>query len=111
MECDVTVKLLKKYVDNLLTTVRNLPVGSRYNGNKITASSESIKEDMEAGLTQEEITMIVLKEIANIVTPFSEFTAEVSMGSQKPVPCLDSQLWYDETQEQTPWFKLVWLVT
>ena len=56
-------------------------------------------------MTQEVITTEVLKQIANKVLPFLEFTSELSEGEGKPVTCLDSMLWFGKLRDQKPWFR------
>ena len=100
----VEVFLLRKYVDDILIATGCLPLGSRLTGSAITAKEEDMMEDEEGGVSKEQVTMNCLREMANSVIPWLEFTSEVSEGEQRPVPCLDSQLWVGRPEEQEPWF-------
>ena len=90
------VKLLKKYVDDVLIICVNLRLGSRYNKDQdnIVWSEEYEQEDIREGVSRSKNTIRVLREVADSVMGFLQFTAEVSEGREQPVPCLDTQLWY-----------------
>ena len=96
--------LIKKYMDDILVIVSNLPIGTRYTDGKLNHSKEGETQDKEKNRTASEVTMDVLKQIANDIIPFLEFTTEVSNGEEEPVPCLDSQLWFGTLNRQAPWF-------
>ena len=98
----MTTWLLKKYVDDILVITTNLKIGTRYTDGKFVHNTENEEEDLREGRTASDVTMNVLKEIANGIIPFLEFTAEVSNGKKAPVPCLDSQLWYGDIERQDP---------
>ena len=48
----------------------------------------------EAGRSKQEVTMEVRRQIADTVFKCLRFTAEVAGGPEKPIPCLDTQLWW-----------------
>ena len=100
------VRLLKKYVDDVLVAVVNLPLGSRYcsNTNTITHRKEDEDEDSRNCQTKDQVTIKVLKDMANSVMTFLDFTAEVSRGPEHPVACLDTQIWFGYPGEQGEWF-------
>ena len=103
-DAEIVVWLLKKYVDDVLVITTNLEVGTRYKDGQLTRHETDIQDDLKANRTKEEITMEVLRTVANTVLPYLEFTSEVSRGEENPVACLDSQLWFGKTKKQTPWF-------
>ena len=82
------------FVDNVLVVVTNLRLGSRYVDGKIIHSEQVEDQDKQEERTAEQVTMEILKLIANEIVPFLKFTTEVSGGPANPVPCLDSQLWF-----------------
>ena len=46
-----------------------------------------------------------LREAANSIADFLEFTSEVSRRPESPLPVLDTQLWMDaNTGSQEPWY-------
>ena len=55
--------------------------------------------------TRFDVTIEVLKSIANKILPFLDFTQEVSNGPQLPVSCLYTQLLYEGIQKSEPWYK------
>ena len=83
----------EKYVNDVLSIVINLPLGSRFNKDtkKITKSEEDVLEDRSQGKTKEQVTMDVLRHAANSIQPFLEFTSEHASGEDQTVPCLDTQ--------------------
>ena len=102
-EHGVEVLLLRKYVDDILSITSKLEVGSRWTGNSISRRQEDIEEDTAQGRSPETVTMEVLRAMADTVIPWLQFTAEVSEGIEKPVPCLDSQLWVGTPEPQEAW--------
>ena len=88
--------LLRKYVDDILSITNLLELGSRWKTDRIVREDKDVQEDLEQGRSKEAVTMEVLRSIADTVIPWLEFTAEFSEGRDRPVPCLDSQLWVGE---------------
>ena len=97
--------LLKKYVEDVLIITNNLPLGSRWKGGRITCEDDDIMMDEEAGRSKQEVTMEVLRQMADTVFKCLRFTAEVAGGPEKPLPCLDTQLWMGKPGRQTPWYQ------
>ena len=64
-----------------------------------------VLEDIGYSKTQEAVTTDILRQLANGILPYLEFTSEFSGGENKPVTCLDSQLWYGRMRNQEPWFQ------
>ena len=89
---EIKLWLLKKYVDDVLVVVTNLPLGSRYRDGKILQSKESEKEDIQRDRSKSDVTMSVLKEVANEILPFLKYTGEVSVDGM-PIPVLDTVIW------------------
>ena len=67
-------------------------MGSRLKDGQLKATQETHNLDNKANRSYEEVTMEILREVANGIIPFLKFTSEVSQGATKPVPCLDSKL-------------------
>ena len=61
----IKLKMLKKYVDDVLVIAHNLPLGTRLNGDVLTCLPEHIKEDEDNKTTPEELTMKILNQVAN----------------------------------------------
>ena len=100
----VEVHMIRKYVDDILSVVTNLEPGSRWSEGRITRHQEDIEEDMEAGRSRESTTMEVMRSVADSIIPWLDFTAEVSEGPEKTVPCLDSQLWMGSPEPGEKWY-------
>ena len=52
----------------------------------------------------EQVTMNVLKDVANSVMSFLRFTTEVSTGPECPIPCLDTQIWVGKPSKNGTWY-------
>ena len=50
------------------------------------------EKHVQSGMTREQVTLEILREIANSIHKFLEFTGECSQGGN-PMPCLDTQIW------------------
>ena len=100
----VQVHLLKKYVDDVLLVSSLLRLGSRWNNGRIEHSEEWEKEDADAGLSQEKVTLQVFIDVANSQIKFLKFTGEVSEGSDNKIPVLDSEVWWGTPEEEKVWF-------
>ena len=83
-DLDMRVWLLKKYMDDVLVVTTNLALGSRYRNGRIERTERDTQEDRTNNRTKEEVTMEVLRNVANTVLPFLEFTSEVSVGEERP---------------------------
>ena len=49
------------------------------------------------------MTLRILTEVANTITPYLKFTGEASERG-KPIPVLDTQIWYGETGQNGLWY-------
>ena len=47
----------------------------------------------------------ILREMANSVVNFLEFTYKTSEGPDRPVPCLDTQVWFGQPDLRKAWFQ------
>ena len=74
-------------------------------GKKLVKTQGTTESDFETKKTREQVTIDILRQAANMVMPFLEFTAEVSHGETDPVACLDSQLYYGKVRGQKKWFR------
>ena len=104
---NIVVKLLKKYVDDVLVICLNLRLGTRYSKEQYTIvwSKGWEEEDEDNGTSRDANTMEVLRGIADSMRPFLQFTAEVSEGEDRQVSCLDTQFRYGYREEQQGWFQ------
>ena len=91
-------------MDDVLVITTNLQVGSRLRNGKIERDDDTIREDLENKTSRDEITMRVLRDAANNVLKFLEFTSEVAQGKNSPVTCLDSKLYFGKLERQPKWF-------
>ena len=79
------VQLLTKYVEDVLPITITLEPGARWKEDKITYHLKDILEDLETGISRQEVTFNVLKAVANSITPYLKFTGEVSLETN---PCV-----------------------
>ena len=105
-ENNIEIFLLRKYVDDVLLICENLPLGSRWMEGKITHSAEAEQEDLGQNRTVEQVTMTVMKDVADSQIAFLKFTGEHSEGETKKVPVLDSKLWYGKPEAKEKWFQM-----
>ena len=75
-----------------------------FNGS-LTLEKVHEMEDKEKHASKDQVTMDCLREMANDIIRWLEFTSEVSEGEKLPVPCLDSQLWMGVPAEPEKWFQ------
>ena len=99
------IKLLKKYVDDVVVVVDNIKPGSRLEEGQLRYRSEWEEEDKRQGVTPDQNTMRYLNGVANSFFKFLQFTTEVSEGESKRIPVLDSMMWYGNPSSQEPWFQ------
>ena len=61
------IRMLKKYVDDILVAVVNLPLGSRFcrDTGTITRCQEDVLQDEGSNRTKDQVTIMVLQEVAN----------------------------------------------
>ena len=95
--------LLTKYVDDVLIIARNVHLGCYWNGTKITWDEQILDRHIKDKMDRTELTLDIMKQIANSLCEFLEFTGEASCGGQ-PIPCLDSQLWVGQPEKDGPWY-------
>merc|ERR1711954_161993 len=65
----IKVHLLRKYVDDVVVIAQNAKLGVRYANCQLVWSQESEDEDLERGRTRPEVTLDVLKLVADEITP------------------------------------------
>ena len=76
------VHLLSKYVDNVLPITNALEPGVKWKEDEIIYHLKDILEDLETGVTRQEVTFNVLKAVAYTITPYLKLTR------RKPHPCI-----------------------
>ena len=100
-ENNLTQYLLEKYVDDAEILCENLPLGTRWDGERMTTTPETEAVDRAGDRKRDEITMAAWGEMASTVIPGLKFTTDcASNNSNGRVPMLDFELWCD--QEQHP---------
>ena len=84
--------IIAKYVDDVNMLMVMMPMGSRWEGGKVTHSVELEQQDRKTR-TQEEVTMELVRTIADSITPWLDFTAYLHQHhSLGVVPMLDLQV-------------------
>ena len=79
-DAGMTVHMLCKYVDDVLTIVNTLERGARWQEDgTISYNLKDILDDIRSGRSRHEITLEVLKEAANATTPYLRLTGEVAL--------------------------------
>ena len=73
----------------------NLPLGSRFyrESDSITPKKEDEEADERNCQPKDQVTIKVIKEVANSIMSFLDFTEEASQGPEHPVECLDTHIW------------------
>ena len=104
LEQGAKVYLLTKYVDDVLGIVNCVERGTRWKGGSLTHTEEDEAEDLRQGRSRQEVTLEVLKGMANTLTPFLKFTGEVAMPGS-PIPVLDTLVWYGEKEGGRSWYQ------
>ena len=90
-------------MDDVLVIAKNVHLGCYWNGSKITWDEQIMERHIRDEMNRSKLTLDILKQIANSVCDFLEFTGEASIGDQ-PIPCLDSQLWVGQPTKNGPWY-------
>ena len=90
-------------VDDVLIITTNCQLGERYVEGIIKKTEMSMEEDLKDGKTRSEVTMNLLLQVANGLTPYLKFTGEAARG-KKGIPVLDTTVWYGEVEETGKWY-------
>ena len=96
--------MLRKYVDDVVAITSNFKLGERLKNGQITRTKEDLEEDIRNKVTRSEVTLGILKEVADSITPYLKFTGECSKNKSK-VPVLDTQIWLAEETQEGRWYK------
>ena len=91
-ENGIEVWIMTKYVDDVLVCCRNVPLGSYWSGNEIRRTKSVYRKHVDSGMDRSTLTMDILRQIANTITPCLKFTGEASVAG-KPIPLLDTEVW------------------
>ena len=93
--------LMEKYVDDCNTILENIPLGSRWEENKVTISEARAEEDRTAKVTNEEVTMKCWADMASTIIPGLRFTCDYPANNVSGrVPMLDFCLWKESVQDE-----------
>ena len=100
----IKVHLLTKYVDDVLGITSTVRLGTRWSREGLTCTEADLEEDIKQQRTRQEVTLEVVKDMANTLTPYLRFTGEVS-NKGEAIPVLDTKVWYGEREGGQPWYK------
>ena len=90
----ITVKAFMKYVDDINIVTEYVPLGSRWDGDQLTQTEETLLEDRMSGVSREALTMRIVLELANRIIPWLFFTSDLPEDhDNKKIPMLDLQVW------------------
>ena len=100
----IEVYLLKKYVDDVLLVCSNVILGSYWSSDdkKIIFCPELQKQHISLGKSRTEVSLEIFIQMADNFFSFLKFTGEASVD--KPIACLDSQLWVGEPSADGKWY-------
>ena len=94
---NITLYMLKKYVDDVNLILEALNIGHRWNGTAMEWRKEWEEEDKKNGEMDDKRTMREIRKMSNSVLPFVNFKEEVASDCQDgKVPMLDFQVWRQE---------------
>ena len=92
---------LMKYVDDVNVVCDKLKPGWRWVEDDLRWREDWCQEDEQSGLTVEMRTMNLIREAANHMIPWLEFTQDLpELHETLKVPMLDVQVWVDHDQEE-----------
>ena len=93
--------LMEKYVDDCNTILENIPLGSRWQDDRITITETRAEEDRAAEVTKEEVTMKCWADMASTIIPGLKFTCDYPANNVSGrVPMLDFCLWKERVQDE-----------
>ena len=96
-EVNAQLNLHERYVDDTNLVGRQTAIGSRYGGDGIVITNETIIEDQ--GISDDERTMKLLQSIANSIHPSIRMTIDYpSKYADGKVPMLNVKLWMEEVE-------------
>ena len=94
--------LFEKYVDDSEIIMENLPPGSRWDGQKITATTNDAEQDAKDGKTSDQVSMDAWGAMASSVIPGLVFTVDHAANhANGRVPVLDFELWCEEKEDES----------
>ena len=98
----VKINAATKYVDDINVLLRAIRPGTRWRGDVLVHSKEHA-EDVMLGLTLETSTMIRIKEAADAILPWLQFTWDSPEQHESlKVPMLDLQVWVSAGADLDP---------
>ena len=63
-------------MDDVVAITSNCRLGERLKGDQITRTQEDLEEDVRRGVSRSEVTLNILRDVADSVTPYLKFTGE-----------------------------------
>ena len=108
----VKVHMFAKYVDDVNVVNEMLQLGSRWRNDGVEWSEEWRQEDVRLQMSREAVTMGVLREAADSILEWLEFTSDLPENYESgKVPMLDLEVWVQhplENEEGLEADLLVW---
>ena len=99
-DAGMRLHLFAKYVDDVNVVMGMLRLGMRWQGKSLVYSEEMEEKDREAGLTREDVTMERVRELADDVIDWLDFTQDhPGKHSTGMVPILDVQVWISHPED------------
>ena len=93
----LTIYLLSKYVDDVLTGTETMKLGVTYNKTDRVIEWSRDNESQQQETNPQENTMSILAEVASSIFPCLQFTWDtLSANQSKMMPVLDTQLWVEQ---------------
>ena len=95
----MTIYMLDKYVDDVETLQESIGLGTRWERDSLVWKKEWEEEDQSVGRSENNVTMIAVRDIANSVQPWLQFTHEEPCKENNGrVPMLDVEGWAEEDE-------------
>ena len=103
VDAGLTVHAMMKYVDDVNLVVAMLAMGTRWDKDKFTWKESWEIEDRKNQRTQEDVTIEAIREAADSVFGYLEFTSDIpGRHGSMMVPMLDVQVWVEHHGPENP---------
>ena len=100
-ENNITLYLMKKYVDDVNVLMEALGCGIRWNGEKMEWKAEWEAEDKAGSEEDDKRTMREIRKMSGSILPFIQFKEEVASECvERKVPMLDFAVWKEVQEDQ-----------
>ena len=102
--CGLEPYMITKYVDDVVIVCKLMEIGMRYRSGKLVREGQDVLDDLRMIRRRREVTFMILKDMANDIFPYLQFTGEFSEW-ERTIPCLDTQVWIGQQSQEEPWRK------